>query len=367
MRYITFGILATILLSITSCQKEETKNADDLLIEAIKNATNKQSINPQELPSGTKITLETDYFDSYVDEAKKAPKLGYEVDMRCDMGPKNGDYSQVYFDIDGRELKSYKGDKGGKGDKGDKGDKDCFDFVYPITYVMPDETTITGNNKEEIRIAIKAWYEANPDSQQKPSLQYPVDIVFGDKVITVNNDEEMHRIYKACKGDKGGKKKCFVIIYPVTYILPDESQVTVVSKDDKEAWETIKAWYVANPDVTQRPMLDFPVDIKWKTGEITTINNQDEMRRAKKKCNGDKEKCFELNFPVTYVMPDETEITVLTNDEEGWADIKAWYIENPDSKKRPSIVFPVDITFKDGSQATINNRDEMKRAFKSCE
>jgi hypothetical protein len=44
------------------------------LIEAIKNATNKQSISISELPYDSKMVIETDYSQSYVDKAKLAPK-----------------------------------------------------------------------------------------------------------------------------------------------------------------------------------------------------------------------------------------------------------------------------------------------------
>ncbi len=361
MRLTIFGILAIAILSLTSCQKEDTKNADDLLIEAIKNASNKQYINPDELPTDTRIILETDYFDNYVDEAKKAPELGYEVDMKRVRGSKYGEYSQVYFDLQGRELKR---GKYGKGDKGDKGDKDCFDFVYPLSYEMPDGTTLTGNNKDEVNTAMKAWYMAHPDSKQKPSLQYPVDIIYGDKLITINNHEEMRKVMASCKGEK---ERCFYLVYPVTYELPDESQVIVNSKKDSEAWATIKAWYEAHPDVYAKPTIDYPVDIKWKNGEITTINNEEEMLRAKANCDDDKEKCFELDYPVTYVMPDESEIVVMTNDEIGWTDVKSWYTAHPDSKKKPSVKYPIDITFEDGRTATINNDDQMKRAYEACD
>ena len=278
MRLTFLALIIVALIGSSACRKDETKNADEFLIEAIKKSTNKQSIDFRDLPTQSKSVLTTDYSDNYINESKIAPELGYEIDMRVERGEKFGEYSQAYFDISGRELKA------GKDGKGDKGGKGCFEFVYPVTY-----------------------------------------------------------------------------------ILPDESQVIVNSKDDKEAWETIKAWYAENPDVSQRPVIDYPIDIKWKNGEITTINNRDEMKRAKKKCDGDKEKCFELDYPVTYIMLDESEIIVITNDEEGWADIKEWYTAHPDAQKRPSVKYPVSITFKDGNQVTINNDKEMKRAYKDCD
>jgi hypothetical protein len=75
----------------------------------------------------------------------------------------------------------------------------CFEFVYPISYVMPDGSVITGNSEKEIWQLIKEWYEANPDEKDKPVLQYPVDIQYKDgTIVTINDDEEMKAAYGNC-------------------------------------------------------------------------------------------------------------------------------------------------------------------------
>lgn len=79
----------------------------------------------------------------------------------------------------------------------------CFEFIYPISYMMPDGTIITGNSEKEIIQLIKVWYEEYPDEKEKPVLQYPVDIKFKDGTIkTINNDEEMKAAYENCDFDK---------------------------------------------------------------------------------------------------------------------------------------------------------------------
>ena len=94
-----------------SCNNDTTNPelANDAdLIQAIQTATNKQSINVDDLPSVSKNVLEQDYSENYVDDAKLAPKLGYEVDMRKEMGIRISDRYQAYFDLNGKELR---GDK----------------------------------------------------------------------------------------------------------------------------------------------------------------------------------------------------------------------------------------------------------------
>lgn len=376
MRLSLFGLIAILILAITSCSKSESKvkdlGSDDALILAIQKASNKQTINISDLPTVSRTSIETEYTDDYADAAKLAPELGYEVDLRCKKGPRVGEQSQIYFDLDGRKLLAKNGDwqdKGdgygdkGDGDEGDKPKKNCFTFVLPVTFEMPDGTEITIEEKEDWEL-IKAWYEANPDVKEKPSIEYPVDVKFKDGTVkTINNKEEMFRARKACEGDKEDKRRCFELVLPVTFTMPDDSEITIATKEDRQL---IKAWYTAHPDVKERPELQFPVDIKWKDGTVESINSKEEMKAAKDEC-GDKEgpkRCFTLVLPVTHIMPDGTEIIIEKREDRTL--IKAWYIAHPDVKERPTLEYPVDIKYKDGTVVTINSIEEMKEAKEAC-
>lgn len=167
----------------------------------------------------------------------------------------------------------------------DKGEKVCFDLVYPVTYLMPDGSEITGDNEEEIDEAIKAWYEANP-SDEKPELQYPVDVDWGDHgTFTVNDDEEMWEHKKKCNDEKWDKEPCFSLIYPVTYVMPDGSEIT--GNDEEELWTAIKTWYEANPN-DEKPELQYPVQIAYPDSDVpVTINSDEEMIEVKEECEDD--------------------------------------------------------------------------------
>jgi hypothetical protein len=182
---------------------EFVNNASDTdLIQAIKMAADKQSINVEELPSASQNVLEQDYSESYVAEAMIAPLLGYEISMRREKGTRVGERSRAYFDLKGRELRGDKNsdDDGDHHGRDGKDRNECFKLLYPVTYIMPDSSSITGNDKEEIGTAIKSWYEANPDSRERPALQYPVDVIFEDgTTATIANDEEMQSIIAGCK------------------------------------------------------------------------------------------------------------------------------------------------------------------------
>ena len=57
--------------------------------------------------------------------------------------------------------------------------------------------------------------------------------------------------------------------------------------------------------------------------------------------------------------------TISMNDAEDWDELKAWHEANPNLEK-PTLEFPVDITYKDGTTHIINNDDEMGNAKEDC-
>lgn len=269
MRIIITGLLIFAIFFFSSCTKDDPKTDDQNLIEAIKNSAVKQSINYFELPYNSRVVIDNNYFDQNISDVKLAPDLGYEVSMY-----EKESYSDktafLYFDIDGRHLNS------------DKGDKTCFEFIYPISYIMPDNTIISGNNKNEIVTAMKAWYESHPDSQQKPVLQFPVNIAFGDKQITLNSNEEFRKILEYCKGKDA--RKCFELEYPVIYIMPDGSEIPV-RINNESGWANVKAWYRDHPDFQRKPQIKYPVVIIYRDGRSITISNENQMKRAYEACN----------------------------------------------------------------------------------
>ena len=83
------------------------------------------------------------------------------------------------------------------------------------------------------------------------------------------------------KGDK--KFQCFELLYTQTYTMPDGSTFTVENKNN---WTDLKEWYAEYPGNNDvKPTLNYPVNIKYKDGNIVTINSEEEMIAAKKDCD----------------------------------------------------------------------------------
>ena len=195
-------LVAGFFISCSTDTTEPEIGDDAKLIQLIKNAPNKQVISLEELPSTSRNVIENEYFEGIVDVSKIALELGYEIDMRRGSGSRLGESMQVYFDLNGRELRD--GEGRGRGDgKGRGGEEECFDFVLPVTFIMPDGSTITIEETEDW-IEIREWYLANRNVSEKPALQYPVEIKFRDgTTLTINSDEELRQAYADCEG-RGG-------------------------------------------------------------------------------------------------------------------------------------------------------------------
>ena len=129
---------------------------------------------------------------------------------------------------------------------------------------------------------IKSWYEANPDSEEKPEMEFLLLLI--TKMIPILLTPAMNfRVLildasRERKRDEHKRKRhCFSLVYPVSYALPDGSVMDVAS-DDEEGWAAVKSWYSDNSEFEAvMPELAYPVDIVYELedGEmITTINSR---------------------------------------------------------------------------------------------
>jgi len=283
MRTILRIFIPLFILLMFGCQRNMTDSgelsSDDQLIMSIQNATDKQEIDTDQLPLASREVLDRDYVEHITVGASMAPELGYEV-LLGGMESRMGDRSEAYFDLEGRELR----DSGSARDEDERDREQCFELVYPVTFIMPDRSTITIDNEEDWG-GIRSWYEANPGSEERPALQYPVEISFDEEeTLTIDNEDEMRRVYEYCDGEDEYDRECFELVLPVTFVMPDGSSITI---DNEEDWGDLRGWYEANPGSEEEPALQYPVDIVYETddGTVTvTINNDAEMDAAEDEC-----------------------------------------------------------------------------------
>ena len=381
-----------LLLVILGCANDEPKGMSDAeLVQAIIDAETKTEISMEALPNAARGTMEENYLDEYLHlHSMKASMLGYEVSI-AGRAANAGKRGEVYFNIDGRKLdpndynddyKDWYGDRGDfdKDEFGEKREWNCFEIVYPYTIMMPNGTSYTIESEEDTDLEqVKSYYEENQGEDVKPTLLFPVNILgYDSETETINNEEEMKIAYRECSArDRDwGRRECFDLVFPVTYIMPDGSTYVIASQEDESGWEELKEWYDSNPDSDQRPELQYPVDIvTWENEESVTItiNNEEEMIAAKEECRemwgqesddgDDGASCYAFVYPISYTMPDGSVIEVSTDeDESGWLAIREYYQLNPSEESEPSLQYPVDLIFRteDGTETvTVSSVDDL--------
>ena len=384
-KYLTIFVLP-LLLMVAGCDlgvKQEYETSDAELIQMIIDS-DKVDIDISELPEQSQTYLSN---DGEYDElgSRYASQLGYEVE-RIGKGSKSGRRGDVYFNVEGRKLNPNDWGKRGRGfGVGKKEDWECFTLEFPVSFNMPDGSLVTVEADDEENWAeIKTWYETNQDSEERPTMQFPVGILFDEESLVIENQEEMRSAYQECYPKRDGEwsrdrdETCFYLVYPVTYVMPDGSTISVTS-DDEDGWSDLKDWYEENEDSEDKPELQYPVDIVVETEEGTstvTINGEEEMAAAKRECHteweedwdeDDERDCFEYVLPVTFLMPDGSTITV--EDEEGWYSLRVWYEENRGYEEEPSIQYPIDISQETEEgliTVTLTSGEEMEEVYSEC-
>ena len=279
MKNSLFLLFLMTLVLFTACEKESITGDltdADALIKAIA-AADKTEVELAEVPAALDRQLDIDYADENTLEIYRANALGYEVRTRCHGASQLAELGKLYFNVEGKPLRK----NGESEDWADRHRPDCFELVYPVSVTLPDGSTLTANDRETLWMGIRDFYQNNPDAEGKPNLVYPIQIVFedADAPVTIENRMQLRRAKRSCRERP---RPCFRLVYPLTVVLPDGSTAT---GDTKMALRiAIRDWYQANPDVTEKPDLVFPVTIEFRDGTNQEIASADELQAAKEDC-----------------------------------------------------------------------------------
>ena len=167
-----------------------------------------------------------------------------------------------------------------------KSDEKCFEFVYPISFILPDGSEVTINNDEDWD-QIVLWYEENKDAEEEPEIIYPFDVVIDEDVKTITNKKDIEWLEEYCyekdsekDSEKDYDEKCFEFVYPISFILPDGSEVIINNDED---WDQIDLWYEENKDAEEEPEIIYPFDVVIDE-DVKTITNKKDFQTLEDNC-----------------------------------------------------------------------------------
>ncbi len=171
----------------------------------------------------------------------------------------------------------------------------CYEFVFPITIVFPDETTSEVESYDALKETLKAWKEANPDATERPSLSFPLEVVSEDgEIISVASREELRELARECirgffkgRGRPGHGKGdfCFKLVFPLSIAFPDGTTMEV--EDRRDLRSTLREWKAANPDAEERPTLAFPITVEMEDGTQVSVESSEALQELKESCSAD--------------------------------------------------------------------------------
>lgn len=175
------------------------------------------------------------------------------------------------------------------------GHKGCFEFVWPLEIVFPDETTAEFEDYQSLREGIKRWKEANPDVDGRPQLSFPLEIMGPNGgVYTIESKAQLKHIVKRCikaywdncNPRHHFNRECFRVVLPVNIKFPSGQIIEFETRIGLKS--ALRAWKAENPDAEEHPELAFPVNVLIKeTGEKVEIATVADLRRLKETCSGD--------------------------------------------------------------------------------
>jgi hypothetical protein len=299
MKIKSFILLSTLFLFLISCQSNlEPVGLSDGEIVLMIQESDKLEIPLDQIPQSSINTIHSEY-DTYIDiSTKKAIGVGYQVEL-AGLGHFSGYKNDVYFSEDGRELNPNDWGRKRRGFIRDIDRKNnnwgCFEMIYPVSFDMPDGSVLSIlSDDEEGWSSIKIWYESNPVSEIKPEIRFPLVLFFEEESITVNDKDELKDVYLECRYDKMKERneihrqKCFDLVYPIFFIMPDGSSLVI--NNDENGWGDLKTWYQDNAGFNEeKPEFQYPVDVVIQDDQILIINSEAEMIELKNECRNDWE------------------------------------------------------------------------------
>jgi hypothetical protein len=198
----------------------------------------------------------------------------------------------------------------------------CQDEVLEIT--DPNETeTLTAESTLTSLLSATSILDGSADNiidnASCLSVQLPITVIVRGLEITIDSREDfkvIEAIFKEFDDDDDELN----IVFPITIILANHDEVVIQNREALE--ELIDECRGENEEDDDIECIDFQYPISFSVYNtdfqvinVVTIENDRQLHKFLKRVTGAEKLLASLNFPVTMVLADETEIVVNNNAE----------------------------------------------------
>lgn len=128
------------------------------------------------------------------------PSLAYPIEVLSSEGEVSSiSTREELFELKKECRKDFYGNRGRHDHH--KGDR-CFALVYPVTLILPDESTITGDDADDLKEQLRAWKETYDGERERPTLQFPVTVQLEDESTQeVATQEDLEALKETCSAE----------------------------------------------------------------------------------------------------------------------------------------------------------------------
>lgn len=159
----------------------------------------------------------------------------------------------------------------------------CFRLVFPVSVEFPNGEVAEAVGPRKLHELIKRWKENNPDSNERPQIVFPHDIELNDgTIITVHNTDQLKGFLRHCR-EFYHKRRCYKVMFPLTLAFPDGTTAEVEERE--EMVNLILKWKADNPEVEERPVIDFPYNVQLKDGSVMSIDSEEDKAALDELCD----------------------------------------------------------------------------------
>ena len=160
------------------------------------------------------------------------------------------------------------------------------------------------------------------------------------------------------------RASCLSIELPVTVVV-NGLEIIIDSKEDYKVIEAIFNEFEEDEDKLE---IIFPITIITANHDDIVINNADELEQFVKECKGENEEdddieCIDFKYPISFSVYDTNfqiiDIISVNNDRELHKFLKR--VKN--SEFLASINFPVTMVLADGTEIIVNNNEELQNTI----
>ncbi len=153
---------------------------------------------------------------------------------------------------------------------------------------------------------------------------------------------------------------CFSLEYPFTVVV-NGMEITVNSEEDLDTVEDILDEFDDDDDTIE---IEFPITIILADFSEVTINSLDEFEAYADDCSGENEydddiECIDLQYPITFSVFDTNneliDTITINSDRELY-----FFVEELDDDKIVNVEFPITLILSDGTEISVTNLDQLE-------